>query len=197
MIIGRKLPFRRTLPALLVLLWAGVAHAGWNAPALLKALAEKPSGQAHYSETKTSALLREPLRMSGVLRYRKPAFLEKKVLAPFEETLTVEGERLSWEKPAQNRKRVVALRDYPVIWGFIESMRSTLNGDAKTLERFYKIRLEGDEKQWTLVLLPSDTDMAQFIRVIRISGSGAKVTTVEIEEAGGDSSLMTLREEGD
>jgi hypothetical protein len=89
----------------------------------------------------------------------------------------------------------MALRDYPVVWGFIESMRATLNGDAKTLQRFYKVRLDGDERQWTLVLLPSDSDMAQFIRVIRISGSKTQLATVEIEEAGGDRSLMTLREE--
>lgn len=178
-----------------LLAWAGAAQADWNTTALMKTLAERPAGQVRYSETKHSALLREPLRMSGTLRYKKPSFLEKHVQTPFEEILTVDGERLMWEKPAAQKKHMLALRDYPAIWGFIESMRATLNGDARTLERFYKIRLDGNEQQWTLVLLPSDIDMAQFIRVIRISGSKAKVCAVEIEEAGGDRSLMTLREE--
>jgi outer membrane lipoprotein-sorting protein len=186
----------RNFAILLIAAWAGAAHAEWTADTLLKALSERPAGQSRYSETKTSALLKEPLKSSGTLRYKKPAFLEKRVLTPFEEILTVDGERMTWEKPAANKKHTMALRDYPVVWGFIESMRATLNGDAKTLQRFYKVRLDGDEGQWTLVLLPSDIDMAQFIRVIRISGSRTRLATVEIEEAGGDRSLMTLREEG-
>ncbi len=175
---------------------AGAAHAEWNVQALMMALAERPAGQARYSETKTSALLKEPLKLTGILRYREPAFLEKRVLTPFEESMTVDGERLTWEKPATKQKRVLALRDYPAVWAFIESMRSTLNGDAKMLQRFYKLRLDGNERQWSLLLLPSDPDMAQFIQVIRIGGSKDKILTVEIEETGGDRSFMTLREEG-
>jgi outer membrane lipoprotein-sorting protein len=195
--ITARLPRRLRLLAMTatLLAWAGAAHAEWTADTLLKALAERPAGQSRYTETKTSALLREPLKSSGTLRYKKPAFLEKRVQTPFEEILTVDGDRMTWEKPAANKKHTMALRDYPAVWGFIESMRATLNGDAKTLQRFYKVRLDGDERQWTLVLLPSDSDMAQFIRVIRISGSNTRLSTVEIEEAGGDRSLMSLREE--
>ncbi|BCB26636.1 hypothetical protein SKTS_15220 [Sulfurimicrobium lacus] len=183
------------LAVLALFAWAGVAHAEWTADALLKALAERPAGQSRYTETKTSALLKEPLKSSGTLRFKKPAFLEKHVQTPFEEILTVDGERMTWEKPAAHKKHTMALRDFPVVWGFIESMRATLNGDAKTLQRFYKVRLDGDERQWSLVLLPSDIDMAQFIRVIRIGGSKTQLATVEIEEAGGDRTLMTLSEE--
>lgn len=198
MTTGHLFPARRlihTALALLAVLWSGLVHADWNTATLMKMLAERPAGQVRYSETKHSALLKEPLKLTGTLRYRKPAFLEKHVQTPFEEILSVDGERLMWEKPAAQKKHALALRDYPAIRGFIESMRSTLNGDASTLERFYKIRLDGTEQQWTLVLLPSDIDMAQFIRVIRISGSKARISTIEIEEAGGDRSLMTLREE--
>lgn len=198
MTIGHPLPARRfahTTLALLAVLWSGLVQADWNTATLMKALAERPAGQVRYSETKHSALLKEPLRMSGTLRYKKPSFLEKHVQTPFEEILTVDGERLTWEKPTAQKKHELALRDYPAIRGFIESMRSTLNGDARTLERFYKIRLDGNKQQWTLVLLPSDIDMAQFIRVIRIRGSKARISAIEIEESSGDRSLMTLREE--
>ena len=195
MITGNELNMTRMIASLALVAWAGLAHAEWTPDTLLKALAERPAGQSRYSETKTSALLKEPFKSSGTLRYKKPAFLEKHAQTPFEEILTVDGDRMTWEKPAANKKHTMALRDYPMVWGFIESMRATLNGDAKTLQRFYKVRLDGNERQWTLVLLPSDIDMAQFIRVIRISGSNARLATVEIEEAGGDRSFMTLSEE--
>lgn len=170
------------------------ARADWNRAALLQALSARPAAEAHFSETRTSALLKEPLHLQGVLRYRKPAFLEKRVLTPFRETLTVEGERMTWEQTDAGRKRTASLRDYPAAWGFIESLRATLNGDGATLERFYKVRLEGDEARWNLVLLPSDPDMARFIRVVRIAGKGAGIRTVEIQETEGDRSLMTLEE---
>lgn len=195
MITGRNQRIKRVILAFILAVSAGAAHAEWNVQALMTALAERPAGQARYSETKTSTLLKEPLKLTGILRYRKPAFLEKRVLTPFEETMTVDGERLTWEKPAAKQKRVVALRDYPAVWAFIESMRSTLNGDANMLGSFYKLRLDGNERQWSLLLLPSDPDMAQFIQVIRIGGSKAAILTVEVEETGGDRSLMTLREE--
>lgn len=194
MTTGKRLSLLGALFALA--LAASPARAGWSADALLKALATRPASEARYTEVKTSALLKEPLKTSGTLSYRKPAFMQKHVEKPFEEILTVDGERMTWEQPAKQTKHEVALRDYPVIWGFIESMRSTLNGDARTLARFYKVRLDGDERKWSLVLLPSDLDMAQFIRVVRIGGSGNRVRTVEIQESGGDRSVMTLQEEG-
>ena len=181
---------------LFMLPWTGTAMADWNLESLMRALAERPAGQARFVETKTSDILREPIKTSGTLSYKRPAFLQKHVRTPFEEILSVDGNQLTWEKPAANKRHVLSLRDYPAIWGFIESMRATLNGDAKTLQRFYRMRLDGNEQQWTLLLLPSDPDMAQHIRVIRISGSRARITTVEIEDAGGDRSLMTLQEDG-
>lgn len=171
------------------------ARAEWNADTLFKALAERPDSQSRYSETKVSTLLKEPVKSSGTLRYKKPAFMEKHVQTPFEEILTVDGERMSWERPAANKKISMALRDSPAVWGMIESLRATLNGDAKTLRRLYKIILDGDERQWVMNLQPYDADMAQFIRVIRISGSKARLASVEIEETGGDRTLMTLRED--
>jgi hypothetical protein len=185
----------RAIAILILLALTGVAHAEWNADTLFKALAERPDSQSRYSETKTSTLLKEPFKSSGILRYKKPAFMEKRVQVPFEEILTVDGERMSWERPAAKKKISMALRDSPAVWGMIESLRATLNGDVKTLRRFYKIILDGDERQWVMSLQPYDVDMAQFIRVIRISGSKAKLTTVEIEEMSGDRTLMTLRED--
>ena len=42
------------------------------------------------------------------------------------------------------------LQDYPVLWAFVESIRSTLAGDLQSLNRFYRVELDGSERDWRL-----------------------------------------------
>jgi hypothetical protein len=84
------------------------------------------------------------------------------------------------------------LGDYPGMRAFIESIRSTLAGDRATLERYYRLRLEGESSRWWLTLEPLDPDMRTLVQSIRIAGTGASVREVEVFEAGGDRSVMTI-----
>ncbi len=72
-----------------------------------------------------------------------PGHLVKRTLTPKPETLTVEGDRLTIESAARKERRTLRLQDYPVLWAFVESIRSTLSGDIGALERFYRVELEG------------------------------------------------------
>jgi len=84
------------------------------------------------------------------------------------------------------------LSDYPVIWAFVESIRSTLAGDLATLRRFYQVSLEGDEQQWRLLLKPVEPAMLEVVSDIRIGGSRDRVLSMEFIEANGDRSTMTI-----
>ena len=103
------------------------------------------------------------------------------------------GDRLRLED-ARGRKRTFALQDHPVLWAFVESIRSTLQGDQAQLERFYHVALDGSEQAWRLSLTPKQPRMSQFIARIVIAGSGGKISTVEIHETQGDRSVMTVTE---
>jgi len=107
----------------------------------------------------------------------------------------LEKDRLTMENKARNQRRTLVLQDYPVIWAFVESIRSTLAGDLQTLSRFYRIGLEGSDDQWRLLLAPSEPKMQAMVREIRISGSKNRIRTIEILEAEGDRSVMTIAEE--
>jgi hypothetical protein len=68
--------------------------------------------------------------------------------------------------------------------------------DLQTLSRFYRIGLEGSDDQWRLLLAPaSQKKMRATVREIRISGSKNRIRTIEILEAEGDRSVMTIAEE--
>ena len=47
----------------------------------------------------------------------------------------VDGDKLTLENRARQR-RTFALQDYPVLWGFVESIRATLGGDIGSARAF-------------------------------------------------------------
>lgn len=194
--LARRIPYISRwlvipLSFILAVTLAGAAER-WDIDALMSVLFRIESGEKRYTEIKTMALLKEPMRLSGTLIYRAPSFLEKRVLSPFEERYTVDGDSLTIENPARGVKQTVSLASQPAIWAFVESIRAPLAGDLATLNRFYKVSFGGSKRNWLLALIPTEPDMAKLVRFIRIRGSGDRIDRVEIEETGGDTSVMTI-----
>jgi hypothetical protein len=106
--------------------------------------------------------------------------------------MIVDGDRLVIEDGTSGVRRTLMLNDYPAVRALVESIRATLAGDRARLERFYALRLEGGEGDWHLRLTPRDAATREFVTEIRIGGSGNRVTSVEVQEASGDRSLMTI-----
>lgn len=196
MIFGGS-PFAHRLRMLLLLCTAGVAaEAGdstaWDIKRLMQDLAQVKTAKGRFVERKHLAILNAPLQFSGTLIYIAPSRLEKHTLEPRQESLLLERDELTIESKERNRRRTVMLQDYPVIWAFVESIRSTLAGDLTTLKRFYEVVLDGDERKWRLALKPSDPKMRQVVSEIRISGDRSWINAIEIMETGGDRSVMTI-----
>jgi len=158
-------------------------------------LSEVKQSQAHFVERKYLKVLKAPLEFSGTLTYTRPGRVEKRTLKPKPETLTVADDKLTLENPERNERRVLKLQDYPVVWGFVESIRATLGGDIKALERFYRVELEGVPAKWRLYLVPRDRKMNEVISLVRIDGSQARIDIIEIQEPGGDRSVMKIVED--
>jgi hypothetical protein len=174
---------------------AADAPAQWGIERLMQQLSEVQHSQAHFVEHKYLKVLKAPLVLSGTLTYTRPGRLEKRTLKPKPETLAVAGDTLTLEQPARKERRVLKLQDYPVLWGFVESIRATLGGDIGALQRFYRVDLEGGAAKWQLYLVPRDRKMNEIISLIRIGGSQVHVDTIEVQEANGDRSVMKIRED--
>jgi outer membrane lipoprotein-sorting protein len=157
---------------------------------LMAGLAKNPQGAATFTETKTISILEQPIESSGELLFIAPARLEKRTLKPKPETMVLDGDTLTLERG--RRKHVLQLKDYPEVAGMIESIRATLAGDRKALERVYHLALDGGNERWTLVLTPLDPKVGAVIARIRMEGVEDVVRSVEILQADGDSSLMTI-----
>jgi len=158
---------------------------------LMGALANNKHGAASFSEKKFISILDQPVESSGELLFIAPARLEKRTLKPKAETLVLDGDVLTIER--RRRKHVLQLKDYPELAGMIESIRATLAGDRKALERVYHLTLRGDSERWTLVLIPLDAKVGGAVARIRIEGVQDDVRTVEILQSDGDRSLMSIQ----
>ena len=172
------------------------AATDWDIKQLMQSLGQVKTARGRFVERKYLSILSTPLEFSGTLVYTAPGRLEKRTLLPKPETLVLEQDRLIIENPARNERRTLVLQDYPVIWAFVESIRSTLAGDLQTLNRFYRVTLEGNAEQWRLLLIPSEPRMQAMVSEIRISGSKNRLNAIEIVEAEGDRSVMTVTEDG-
>ncbi|HEY7744436.1 MAG TPA: LolA-related protein [Burkholderiales bacterium] len=169
--------------------------ADWGVEQLMRSLGEVKFSEARFVERKHMAILSAPLESSGTLVYRAPDRLEKHTRAPRQESLVLERDRLTIETPERKQRRTITLQDYPVIWAFVESIRSTLAGDLATLTSFYEVRLEGGAQRWRLLLRPRDPQMEEFVSEIRLSGGGNRINAIETIETNGDRSVMTITQD--
>jgi outer membrane lipoprotein-sorting protein len=177
------------LPLLLSPLLAH-AEAAWGIDVLMNTLASTKSGHATFVEKKSIAMLDQPVESSGELFYTAPSYLEKRTLKPKKEILVLDKDKLIVEQ--RGKKRTLSLQSYPEVAAFIDSIRGTLAGDKKALERVYKLALEGDESNWHLTLSPLENKMKKIVESINISGAGSQLQSIVIQQADGDSSHMTI-----
>jgi hypothetical protein len=171
------------------------APPGWGLPQLMQTLAQVKHAQGKFKESKYLSVLIAPMDSSGTLLFEAPGHLEKHTLKPRAESLVLDQGVLTIDNKARNIKRTLVLQEYPAVWAFVESIRSTLAGDLTTLQRFYKVSLDGDAVKWNLRLLPLDQKTRAVVSEIVISGKGDRVTTIETSEANGDHSTMSITEE--
>ena len=167
-------------------------ESAWDVQQLMRSLAQVKQAEGRFVERKFLSMLNRPLESSGTLLFQAPGHLEKHTLLPKEESLVLDQGVLTIESKARNIRRTLVLREYPALWAFVESIRSTLAGDLPTLERFYRIELEGDAAHWKMRLLPIELRTREVMREIRIGGRGNRVDRIEMLESNGDHALMKV-----
>ncbi len=189
--------WRRGLAAALIAA-ALAAPALAEEPALaevMRAFAGVQSARARFTETKQIALLKAPLVLTGTLTYQRPDRLEKHVLTPYDERIAIVGTDISVDNASRARTQTFSAASNPTLQALIESLRATLAGDLPALERHFAVAFEGTPGEWTIVLVPRDAATLALISRIRLAGASSRLARIDIDEAGGDRSQMTVREE--
>ena len=182
---------RHLLVALALMLAPAASHAAeWDIDQLMHGLAQIHSDHAGFVEKKFIAILDKPVESSGELFYTAPDYLEKRTIKPKPESMILDHGTLVIERGRQ--KHELPLQDYPELAAFTDSIRGTLAGDRKALERDYRLSLDGTAEHWTLQLLPLNEKMQSVVKRIRIAGARDAVRSIEITQSDGDSSVMLI-----
>lgn len=175
----------------LTLFSANNSHAEtWDIKQLMQTLADVKPNHASFIEKKFIAVLDKPVVSSGELFFEAPDYLEKRTIVPKAESLIVKGDRLLIERG--NKTYYFQVNSYPELSVFINSIRGTLAGDLASLKSNFEMGLEGTPDKWTLQLVPINKKMRSQLQHIRIAGFNNQVRSIEISQADGDSSYMTI-----
>jgi hypothetical protein len=164
--------------------------AGVELDKLMSALALRKHGHVTFEEKKFIALLDRPVESSGELLYDAPDRLEKRTLKPKPESLVLSAGIVSAQRGKHHY--VLDLKQYPQVVPFIESIRATLAGDRAALEKVFKVDFTGSFDHWSLGLVPLDAKLLKTVKQIHIDGEKDRIHSVEIVEADGDRSLLTI-----
>jgi len=166
------------------------AASGLTLEQLFETLAKQRPERAAFQERKYLALLDRPVDSSGTLAFTPPARLEKRTLLPRPETLVADGDTVVLERGG--RRQALSLAGNPAIAALIESIRATLAGDIASIRRAYAAELAGNADGWRITLRPLDAAVAPLVSRIEIAGVGGEVRQVEVFQADGDRSVMTI-----
>ncbi|MGH8690888.1 MAG: LolA-related protein [Burkholderiales bacterium] len=165
----------------------------WGLKGLMQQMAQVPASRTRFVETRQIALLTQPLELKGNLSYERPNKLSKHVQSPFDELLAVDGDTLTL---TNTKVTTFSLREQPAAGALVESVRATLAGDLAQLERHYRVEFSGSSKAWSLRLVPRDAQVKGAVDSIVLAGAEARLKRIEIAEAGGDRSVMTILHDG-
>lgn len=184
---------RRLFP--LMLLCAAVpppaAADGLDAAAIVRALARPAPSATAFVELRGSALLRQPLRVSGEYRRPDAGTLVREVHAPYRETTTIRGGQATIERDGKPAQRFELVR-VPELAGLQASFSALLAGDAAALQRQYRVQAEGDARAWTLTLQPQDAALAKRVRQVELHGAGDELRCIETVPVRGDAQRTLL-----
>jgi len=165
-------------------------HAAYDIEQLMADLAGHKGGRAHFVEKHYLAVLDKPVQSSGEMIYSPPDRLEKRTLLPRVETMVLDKDTLSFER--DKRRLSISLSSRPEALAFVDSIRSTLSGNRRALEQHYTLRLQGDSRQWVLIMVPTEPAITVLLQRITISGSRNQVRHIEYLQADGDRSEIAI-----
>ena len=166
------------------------AQPGFTLDQLMSLLARRTHGEVKFTETDYLQVLDQPVKSSGVLVYQAPDHLEKRTLAPRKESMILQGDELTLQRGHKTRRFQVSA--YPQAAPYVDAIRDTLAGNEAALAKVFKVGFTGTQAQWRLELVPLDAGAARKVKRVEIEGGADVIRSVEILQADGDRSVMTL-----
>jgi hypothetical protein len=166
------MPLRSLLTALAVTFLVAAVPASaqqLDAQATIAGLAQPEHTNTDFTEVRFSAMLTEPLVISGVLGYAGAQALDRQVLAPYREETQIRNDRVTVRREGEPERRF-ALRRAPELQGLLHAFSAILAGDYAAIERDFTVTATGTMQSWQIELTPRDSRLRERIPQFLIDG---------------------------
>jgi hypothetical protein len=160
---------------------------------VMSKLASVKIAKAEFTETRYLKLLVAPIQSTGVLTYTAPDKFEKLTLKPVEEKMTIAKHLVTLEEPAKGRKNTITPNSFPALSALIDALRGALSGNANLLSETFKVKIDGAASQWKLTLIPKEAIQYGYIHKITVSGKQDTIDSMEVLQADGDRSVLSMK----
>ncbi len=164
--------------------------------ALLKSVMNRLSlvttAKANFTEQRFSKLLDAPTESNGTLVYTAPNRFEKHTLKPVEERMSVERDMVTLEQVARKQKRSIFIGQNPALTAIIDGMRGALSGNLPALQQNFLVTAQGNAAIWRISMVPLEAKQLGYVRTINVSGKEDVIESIEIQQADGDRSIMSM-----
>ena len=133
-----------------------------------------------YSEYRMTARLREPLKITGDIVFSAQGELIKRVIEPFQETITIGNNLVRVERVDKTRE--FSITKDQGLYDFFRSLRAILEGDINTIDELYVVAIERDGDNWTLICKPKNKYLRRYVLEMNVSATADEITEIFIDQ---------------
>lgn len=160
---------------------------------LIGRLARPAPATVAFTEVRFSALLRNPLIVSGELGYSGPASLDRRVTTPYREETAIRGGSVRVMREGEPA-RSFALKRAPELHGLLTGFTALLAGDVDAIRDSFEVQTSGGGDGWTLELTPIDRRARRRLRQITVNGRDEEPRCLSVFNTDDGASVLLLGE---
>jgi outer membrane lipoprotein carrier protein len=148
--------------------------------------------QCDFVQEKHLSLLKTSMTSKGKMFYKGGKLLRWEYTAPYTYTFVINGETVIMQ--SQQQTHVVDVKSSKMFQQIARIMMNSITGQSLSDGKDFQVTMYTDNGRWIASLKPQQKEMAQLFSAVRlyIDPVSQMVTSVELVEKGGDTSVITM-----
>lgn len=131
-----------------------------------------------FTEVRTFAISKNPLRQTGTLRSSKEHGLSLSYESAKPHVIVVDDKGLIERQPG-GHERQVTVADHPEVATLTDLYLNLLRGNADRLFQYADVYFTGTAQNWEMGLVSHDANLAKRVGRVVVSGNGRSITKLE------------------
>lgn len=157
---------------------------------ILAGLAAQPQKHFSFVQEKKLAMLEKPLVTEGELLIAADRHVTWDIRKPYVMRYEISGDTI--REIDANGERVIQTGGNPLVAALSEAMAAAFSGQWQGKERLASVTADGKSDNWQLHIKPQSSDLQKLVSSIDVQGVQQTISTVQIRESNGDSTLIRL-----